>query len=110
MFVLNDVETNLVDYIKLADDGSTKYQEKLGIYYWINFDLDNAEKYLELAANGGSVSAMVMLAELYVNPPEYQLDQIEAMREAFINDEFENFDFCAFLFGVVVQNQRIIFK
>ena len=24
--------------------------------------------------------------------------------------EFENFDFCAFLFGVVVQNQRIIFK
>ena len=62
MFVLNDVETNLVDYIKLADDGSTKYQEKLGIYYWINFDLDNAEKYLELAANGGSVSAMVMLA------------------------------------------------
>ena len=33
MFVLNDVETNLVDYIKLADDGSTKSQEKLGIYY-----------------------------------------------------------------------------
>ena len=98
MFVLNDVEKNLVDYKNLADNGSIDHQENIGVYYWLKFDLDNAEKYLELAANGGSVSAMVMLAELYVNPPEYQLDQIETMREAFINDEFENFDSIILLF------------
>ena len=93
MFVLNDVETNLVDYKKFADEGSIEYQEKIGIYYWIKFDIDNAEKYLKLAAKGGSISAMVMLAEFYNNPPKAKSDSVTATSETFANDELKNFIF-----------------
>ena len=80
MFVLNDIEKNFAEYETMANGGSVDHQEKLGIYYWLNFDLKNAEKYLELAANGGSVSAMVMLAEFLTNSPMSDVENLNGMR------------------------------
>ncbi len=92
MFELNDIQKNFAEYEKLADNGNAEYQEKLGIYYWIKFDIYSAEKYLGLAANNGSVSAMVMLAELLTKSPMSDSDNSDAIREAFINDEIDDFD------------------
>lgn len=88
-FDIREVEISLKEFKKLADEGSTNHQEKLGIYYWIKADMANTEKYLELAANNGSVSAMVMLAEFYENPPVL-LDRFDEMHEVFENDETDN--------------------
>ncbi len=92
-FDIKEVEKSIVDFINFAENGSVEHQEKLGIYYWLNFDLESAEKYLELAANNGSVSAMVMLAQFLTNSPMSDADNLDAMRDAFINDEFDNYDF-----------------
>lgn len=68
-FDIAEVEAAFDAFKEKADGGSAEHQEKLGIYYWLCFDTNNAEKYLELAAYGGSLSAAVMLSELYAHPP-----------------------------------------
>lgn len=86
-FNMQETENDLLLYIKEADRGSKVHQEKLGIYYWIKADLKNTEKYLKMAAEGGSVSAMIMLSVFYKNPPvimnveDYQDCDFEAYHE-----------------------------
>lgn len=67
-FDIREIEYNLNEYREAASCGSCEHQEKLGVYYWTKFDIKNTKKYLNLAANNGSVFAMVMLAEFYNNP------------------------------------------
>ena len=68
-FDIREIEENLNEYREAASCGSSEHQERLGVYYWTKSDVKNTEKYLNLAANNGSVFAMVMLAEFYKNPP-----------------------------------------